>query len=78
MPGRAPGAAARAIRPRAAQVCGVDFAPAYIDHARRSQPDPRIAFEVGDASALAYVDGEPRGPRSFAALAWAVKGIVPA
>ena len=25
---------------------------------------------------LAYVDGEPDGPRSYAALAWAVKGVV--
>ena len=25
----------------------------------------------------AYLDGEPDGPRSYAALAWAVKGIVP-
>lgn len=27
---------------------------------------------------LAYLDGEPDGPRSYAALAWAVKGRVPA
>jgi len=25
----------------------------------------------------AYLDGEPDGPRSYAALAWAVKGVVP-
>ena len=31
-----------------------------------------------DAVRLAYVDGEPDGPRSYAALAWAVKGSVPA
>ena len=30
-----------------------------------------------DALKLAYVDGEPDGPRSYAALAWAVKGIAP-
>jgi len=30
-----------------------------------------------DAVRFAYVDGEPDGPRSYAALAWAVKGIVP-
>jgi hypothetical protein len=30
-----------------------------------------------DAVRLAYVDGESDGPRSFAALAWAVKGIAP-
>lgn len=26
----------------------------------------------------AYVDGEPDGPRSYAAIAWAVAGVVPA
>jgi ubiquinone/menaquinone biosynthesis C-methylase UbiE len=30
-----------------------------------------------EALRLAYVDGEPDGPRSYAALAWAVKGIAP-
>jgi SAM-dependent methyltransferase len=30
-----------------------------------------------DALRMAYVDGEPDGPRSYAALAWAVKGIAP-
>jgi hypothetical protein len=30
-----------------------------------------------DAVRLAYVDGEPDGPRSYAALACAVKGIAP-
>jgi hypothetical protein len=30
-----------------------------------------------DAVRRAYVDGEPDGPRSYVALAWAVKGIVP-
>ncbi len=30
-----------------------------------------------DAVKLAYLDGEPDGPRSYAALAWAVKGIAP-
>lgn len=45
-------ASALVQRCRVAQVHGIDFAPAYIDHARRNQPDPRIAFEVGDACAL--------------------------
>jgi SAM-dependent methyltransferase len=31
-----------------------------------------------DLVRAAYVDGEPDGPRSFAALAWAVAGTVPA
>lgn len=30
-----------------------------------------------EALRLAYVDGEPDGPRSYAALAWAVKGRAP-
>jgi hypothetical protein len=30
-----------------------------------------------DAVKLAYLDGEPDGPRSYAAVAWAVKGIAP-
>lgn len=31
-----------------------------------------------EAVRLAYIDGEPDGPRSYGALAWAVKGIKPA
>lgn len=38
------------------QVRGVDFAPAYIDHATRHNHDPRVSFEVGDACALAFPD----------------------
>ncbi len=30
-----------------------------------------------EAVKRAYVDGEPDGPRSYAALAWAVKGTAP-
>lgn len=30
-----------------------------------------------DAVRAAYLDGDPDGPRSYAALAWAVKGIAP-
>jgi len=30
-----------------------------------------------EAVYAAYVDGEPDGPRSYAALAWAVRGIAP-
>jgi SAM-dependent methyltransferase len=30
-----------------------------------------------DAVRFAYLDGEPDGPRSYAAIAWAVKGIAP-
>lgn len=33
--------------------------------------------QLREAVKRAYVDGEPDGPRSYAALAWAVKGVVP-
>jgi hypothetical protein len=33
--------------------------------------------KLREAVRLAYVDGEHDGPRSYAALAWAVKGIAP-
>jgi len=33
--------------------------------------------KLRNALRLAYVDGEPDGPRSYAAVAWAVKGIAP-
>jgi len=38
------------------EVRGVDFSPAYIEHAARRNGDPRIVFEVGDACALAFPD----------------------
>jgi ubiquinone/menaquinone biosynthesis C-methylase UbiE len=47
---------ALAERCRIKQLRGVDFSPAYIEHATRHNHDPRIAFEVGDACALAYPD----------------------
>lgn len=37
--------------------------------------DERTRLE--NAVRAAYLDGEPDGPRSFAALAWAVKGLAP-
>jgi SAM-dependent methyltransferase len=45
-------AAARDRRPDA--VHAVDLSAAYINHARRLTPDPRIRFEVGDACALPF------------------------
>ena len=33
--------------------------------------------QLREAVKLAYVDGEADGPRSYAALAWAVKGVAP-
>ena len=38
------------------QLRGVDLSPAYIEHARRHNHDPRISFELGDACALAFPD----------------------
>ncbi len=35
-------------------------------------------MRLREAVRRAYVDGQPDGPRSFAALAWAVKGVMPA
>lgn len=40
--------------------------------------DPEIRDKIRDAVQRAYLDGEPDGPRSYAAIAWAVKGKVPA
>ena len=38
------------------QLVAVDFSAAYIAHAARTNRDPRITFEVGDACALRYPD----------------------
>jgi len=37
-------------------ICGIDYAPPYIEHASRRNTDPRISFRVGDASALPFPD----------------------
>jgi SAM-dependent methyltransferase len=39
--------------------------------------DDAARTRLRDAVKLAYLDGEPDGPRSYAATAWAVKGIAP-
>lgn len=39
--------------------------------------DERAIAKLREAVRLAYVDGEPDGPRSYVAIAWAVKGVVP-
>jgi SAM-dependent methyltransferase len=49
-------ASAVAERRREAKVHGVDFSAAYVEHARRHSPDPRLTFEIGDACALALPD----------------------
>lgn len=43
-------------RCRFERLVGVDFSPAYIEHAARRTDDPRISFEVGDACSLAHPD----------------------
>jgi SAM-dependent methyltransferase len=38
-------------------ITGIDFSPAYIEHASRRNQNPHITFEVGDACALRFEDG---------------------
>jgi SAM-dependent methyltransferase len=45
-----------ADRPHIGAVTGVDLSPEYITHAARYRSDPRIGFEVGDATALRFDD----------------------
>jgi len=45
-----------ARNPRIARVTGIDLSAAYVEHARRKNQDPRVAFEVGDACALRFAD----------------------
>ncbi len=47
---------ALATYPTIGDIHGVDFAPAYVDHATRNNPDPRVRFQVGDACALEFAD----------------------
>jgi len=39
--------------------------------------DAQVAARLREHVRLAYLDGEPDGPRSYAATAWAVRGIKP-
>jgi len=43
-------------RSTSAIVHGIDLAPVYINYARSRNPNPRLAFCVGDACALTYPD----------------------
>ena len=47
-----------AAQPALQMICGLDYAPAYIEHAKTRNQDPRVAFRVGDAGALPFGDGE--------------------
>ena len=42
--------------PGVAKVSGIDFSPVYVEHARQSNREPRIDFQVGDACALPFAD----------------------
>ena len=43
-----------ARNPGIVEVEGLDFSPAYIDHAKRQNGDPRLNFRVGNACALPF------------------------
>src|SRR5262249_1842217 len=43
-------------RGRGGALQGGDAPPAYVEHAARHNDDPRLAFQVGDACALAFPD----------------------
>ena len=45
-----------AQNPEIASVTGIDFSPAYIEHAKRHSDDARLSFQVGDACALPFPD----------------------
>lgn len=61
------------------------FEDYWAPYQRREGPAAEYVATLGDAERAtlvhalraAYLDGETDGPRSYAALAWAVKGIVP-
>ena len=57
--GAGTGIAARLLADRYlhASVVGVDLAPAMVKEARRRTDDPRVTFEVADASRLPHEDG---------------------
>lgn len=55
--------------------CSLSYPDNYFDQVISLAADERSRIEA--AVRNAYLDGEPDGPRSYAALAWAVKGKVP-
>jgi ubiquinone/menaquinone biosynthesis C-methylase UbiE len=38
------------------EVCAIDLAPAYIDHAKSRNRNPRVSFDIGDACAMKFAD----------------------
>ena len=45
-----------ARNPGIGSINGIDLSPAYIEHAKRTNDDARLNFEVGDACALPFTD----------------------
>jgi SAM-dependent methyltransferase len=45
-----------AARSRVKRVLGIDLSPAYVEHARRANGDPRVAFEIGNLHGLDLSD----------------------
>lgn len=57
--------------PDIASITGLDVAPAYIEHARRGNSDPRLTFEVGNACALPFKNASFDHSLSMLALQFA-------
>jgi SAM-dependent methyltransferase len=47
---------ALARNPAIGGICGLDCSEEYVDFAERSNPDPRVRFQVGDACRLPFPD----------------------
>jgi ubiquinone/menaquinone biosynthesis C-methylase UbiE len=47
---------ALAQNPEIGSVCGLDFSPVYVEHAKRLNRNVRVDFHVGDACALPFRD----------------------
>lgn len=47
---------ALAHNPAISRIHGIDFSPAYVEHARRQNRDARVHFEVADACTLPFPD----------------------
>jgi len=60
-----------ACHPAIGNVTGLDLSPAYIEHARHRNDDPRLTFEVGDACALPFVTASFDHSLSMLALQFA-------
>jgi 16S rRNA A1518/A1519 N6-dimethyltransferase RsmA/KsgA/DIM1 with predicted DNA glycosylase/AP lyase activity len=71
------------------QIVAIDYSPVFVEETARRNSDPRIKVQQADAldaaerarleAAMrdAYQAGRPDGPRSFANVAWACRGVAP-